>query len=192
MRPASHTEAFNQRAQDIERLTRERDVFASKAASLECSLSQVTNASLAEREAALKSVTEVACGSREAAGQTQHRASRNSIAIWRSCARRVASASAATLRLEGRAGRTDQSLRRRPKRARWSSNAAPTSTRRTSASCRTSSRSSLRRSTELEGDLRAAEDAINRLEAELRTKSTKLEELTQHARRVARHRRVRA
>jgi chromosome segregation ATPase len=39
-------------------------------------------------------------------------------------------------------------------------------------------RATLLRGTELEGDLHAAEDAINRLETELRNKSTKLEELT--------------
>jgi chromosome segregation ATPase len=172
---SNHGEAFNQRLQEIERLTRERDAVASKAALLEASLAQVS-ATLAEKEAALKSTADARADldKRLASGQQRIEALDRELSVARA---EVAERVSAALRLE--AERDDQINRFAASEGR-----AVELERRVDEyqenirQLQDELRATVSRNTELEGDLSAAEDILNRLESDLRTKSTKLEDLT--------------
>ena len=172
---ASQTQTLSQRLQDIERLAREREAAASKAASLESALATAT-ATLADREIALKSLGDSRADLEKRFAATQERAEdldRNLIVARAEIAERVA----ATLRVE--AQRDEQINRFAASEARAVElERHADDYQETIRQLQEELRASLSRSTELEGDLRAAEDAINRLEADLRTKSARLEELT--------------
>jgi chromosome segregation ATPase len=172
---SNHTESFNQRGQEIERITRERDAALAKAASLETSLSSA-NTTLDERDTALTSLAE-ARGDLEkrltAAQQRAEELDRN-LAVARA---EIAERASATLRVEGE--RDEQIKRFAASEARAVELEQRADDYRESIrQLQEELRSSLARSTELEGDLRAAEDTIHRLEGELRTKSTRLDDLT--------------
>lgn len=172
---SNQSDAFKERMQEIERITRERDAATSKATLLEASLN-TSNASLAERETALKSLSEVRADldKRLAATLTRAEEQDRDLTIARA---EIAERVAAIVRIEGE--RDEQINRYASSEARCvdlerRSDDDQESIRQLQEELRTN----LARSTELEGDLRAAEDAILRLEAELRNKSTRLEDLT--------------
>ncbi len=167
--------SLGQRDADMQRLTQERDAACAKAATVEASLASATTA-LAEKARALdQSVAAGAELDKRLAESLQRIAQlENELAAARA---EIAERVAAVLRVE--AERDDHVNR-----------LAAADTRRVELERRAEDdhesirqlqeklRNTLDRGTELEGDLRAAEDAINRLEAELHTKSAKLEDLT--------------
>jgi chromosome segregation ATPase len=172
---ASQSESFNLKVQEIERLTKERDIALTKAASLETTLAS-SNATLAERETSLKSLAEARADLEtrlEASNQRADDLERNLTMARAEIVERVA----ATLRVEGERDEQINRFANSESRAVELERRADDyqeSIRQLQEELRTS----LGRSTELEGDLRAAEDTLHRLEVELRTKSARLEELT--------------
>ena len=172
---SSQNQTLAQRQQEIDRLTREREAAASKAASLESALATAT-ANLADKEIALKSLGDSRADLEKRLGTSQQRAEqldRDLIIARAEMAERVA----ATLRIE--AQRDDQINRFAASEARAVDLERQAEDHQENIrQLQEELRSSLSRGTELEGDLSAAEDAINRLEADLRTKGARLEELT--------------
>jgi chromosome segregation ATPase len=172
---SSQSEAVSARARDIERLTRERDVASSKVAALDASLATATS-TLAEKDAALRAAS-------DARGEFDRKLSANSLRL-ESLERDLAVARAeiaervsATLRIE--AERDEQINRFAASEARGVELERRTDDQAENIrQLQDELKASLNRSTELEGDLHAAEDAITRVEVELRAKSGKLEELT--------------
>jgi chromosome segregation ATPase len=172
---STQTETVSERAKEIERLLRERDAAHGKVATLEAAVASA-NSVLAERETALRLSGDgrAELEKRFSASQARMEMLDRDLTVARAeISERVSSAR----RLE--AERDEQINRFAASEAR-----AVELERRTDDQAESirqlqeELRISLNRSTELEGDLRAAEDAINRVEVELRTKSTKLDELT--------------
>jgi DNA repair exonuclease SbcCD ATPase subunit len=179
-------EALSERGKQIDVIRHERDELNAKVAALEVSLSNV-NANVAKLEAAVAessrardaAVTEAthlreSFDSRMAGQQARIDELERDLAVSRA---ESAERSATMIRLEGE--RDDQINRLAAAQAR-----ALDLERRIEDNAEVirqlqeELRAVLNRGTELEGDLTAAEDAINRLETELRTKSTKLEDLS--------------
>jgi chromosome segregation ATPase len=171
----NQSESFTERVHDIERLTRDRDAFTAKVGSLERSLANV-NATLADKEKGLHAAAEnrAELDKRLAAMQLRAEQLDRELAVARA---EIAERVAATLRIETE--RDEQIKRFAASEAR-----AVALERRADehaehiGQLQEELRASLSRGTELEGDLHAAEDALTRLETELRTKSTKLEDLS--------------
>ncbi len=172
---SNHTESFNQRGQEIERVTRERDTALAKIASLEATLSS-TNSTLEERATALASLADARADLEKRFTASQQRAEdlERNLMVARA---EITERASATLRVEGE--RDEQIKRFAASEARAVELEERADEYRESIhQLQEELRASLARSTELEGDLRAAEDTIHRLEGELRTKSTRLDDLT--------------
>ena len=171
----NHSESFTASLQEIDRMTRERDALRATLSSLEASL-VTTTAMLGEKESAVAAAAIAHSDLEKRLAQSQIRIEEldRDLAVARAESAQRASA---TLRVE--AERDEQINRFAASEAR-----AVELERRVDDQAETirqlqeELRASLTHGTEIEGDLRAAEDAINRLEAELRAKSTKLEDLT--------------
>ena len=182
----THSEAFAERGKQIEALTRERDRHAesavreretltSKITGLEASLA-AGRADIVARDTAAATTTQAQATLQAnlAAGQARIEELERDIAVLRgetgeraaSMRRleaerdeqinRFAAGEARAVELERRIADNDEVVRQLQEELR----------------------ATLTRGTELEGDLHAAEDAINRLETELRNKSMKLDEVT--------------
>ncbi len=168
-------ETVTERSREIERLTRERDSLQSKVTALEASLANV-NATLAEKENALRGAgtSRVDIERRLSAGLLRAENLERDLAVARA---EIAERMAAMLRVE--AERDEQINRFAASEARVVDLERRTDDQGESMrQLQDELRASLNRCTELEGDLHAAEDAIRRVEGELRTKGIKLDELS--------------
>ena len=169
------SESITERMRDIDRLTHERDAILAKAAAQESSLAS-TNATLATQENALRTAAEIRIELEDRFAATQLRVEdldRELVVARAEIAERVA----ANLRIETERDELINRLATSAARALESERRADENAE-SMRQLQDELRASLNRSTELEGDLQAAEDAINRLEVELRTKSTKLDDLS--------------
>jgi chromosome segregation ATPase len=170
----NQNQSFGERLQEIESVNRQRDALKSKVGVLETALSDA-NADLAQKHSEMRAAAESRAELEKRFGASQQGVELldRELTIARA---EIAERVAAALRLE--AERDEQINRFAASEAR-----AVELERRGDDQAENirqlqeELRISLGRSTELEGDLRAAEDALNRLETELRTKSTRLDDL---------------
>jgi chromosome segregation ATPase len=172
---AAQTESMADRAKQIENLARERDRLSAKVASLETSVGELET-QVTARDAAAAEAAQTRAGLEKQLAEIQ---SRIGVLEGQLAAASTESAerAASIRRLEGE--RDAQVNRSAAAEAR----AVELETRLGDGTdlirqLQDELRASLTRNSELESDLHAAEEAIHRLEAELRTKSTKLEDLT--------------
>jgi chromosome segregation ATPase len=170
----SQNQSFGERLQEIESVNRQRDGLKSKLGAVEAALA-AANADIAQKESAMRAAAESRADleKRFTASQQGIEELDRDLTVARA---EIAERVAAALRLE--AERDEQINRFAASEAR-----AVDLERRGDdhaeniRQLQDELRISLSHGTELEGDLRAAEDAINRLETELRTKSTRLDDL---------------
>jgi len=166
--------SVSERSKELDRLSRERDSLVARVAALEADLAEV-RAGLAEKGAELQAASAARSDLEKHLAESQLRVETldRDLAVARA---ENAERAAAMLRVE--AERDEQMKRLAESEVRGVELAARCDENaEVIRQLQEELRTSLMRATELEGDLRAAEDAINRIETDLRLKSSKLEDL---------------